>query len=413
MRTFLKIPSLIAVVLLTIISCQSDITGPDEKGELSRTLNATEKQLVENGQTFSFNMFRSTVEADDSDNIFISPLSISVALGMTMNGAKGETYKQMRHALALEGLDMEAINSGYKSLIKLLQNADPKVKMEIANSVWSKQGFPVEEDFTNNLKRYFDAEANEINFDDPASADAINKWVSNNTNGLIKKIINGKIPPEMVMYLINAIYFKGDWTHQFDKDQTREHPFHLENGEQVMVDMMNQKGDFNIYRSDKVQMIDLPYGDSLFSMTVMMPTNKEIPLNDFIAENLTQQNFDSWISALSLTNGPVQLPKFELEYEKKLNDILISMGMEDAFNSMKADLTGINPDADLYISEVMHKTYVKVDEEGTEAAAVTSVGVGTTSMPLSFSVDRPFIFVIREQNSGAILFMGKVNNPND
>jgi serpin B len=412
MRAFLKISTLLSFVLLIVMSCQSDVTGPDKNGELSRTLNDTEKQLVESGQDFSFNLFRNVVKEDSSDNIFISPLSISVALGMTLNGAKGETFNQMRHTLALEGLDMEAINAGYQSLIKLLQNSDPKVKMEIANSVWSKQGFPVEKAFTDNLKKYFDAKATELDFDDPAAADAINKWVSDNTNGLIEKIIEGGIPPEMVMYLINAIYFKGDWTYQFDKEKTREQPFYLENGEREMVDMMNQERDFNIYRSDKVQVIDLPYGDSLFSMTVLMPVNSETPLNNFIAENLTQQNFNAWISALSSIDSPLQLPKFELEYEKKLNDILISMGMEDAFNGYKADLTGINPNPGLYISEVKHKTYVKVDEEGTEAAAVTSVGIGVTSVPQSFSVNRPFIFVIREHNSGAILFMGKVNNPN-
>lgn len=399
----------ILIVFLTV--CTNSVTGPDLNGELPRELSKTELELVEKGQSFSFNVFKSTTLEDESENIFISPLSISVALGMTMNGARGETYNQMRETLAFQGLGMEEINSGYQMLLELLMNADPKVKMEIANSVWSREGFPIEEEFTDNLEEYFNAEARELDFDDPASADIINNWVSENTNGLIEQIIEGGIPAEMIMYLINAIYFKGDWMYQFDKEDTQEGPFYLENGEQVMVDMMRQERDFSVHFSEKVNMIDMPYGDSLFSMTVMMPVDEETPLNEFIEQDLTKENFDSWVAGLSEREMPLKFPKFELEYEVKLNDILISMGMEDAFDPNKADLTGINPSGGLFISEVKHKTFVKVDEVGTEAAAVTSVGIGITSVPQTFSVNRPFVFVIREQNSGAILFMGKMNNP--
>lgn len=399
------------LLVILILGCSSNMTGPDLNGELPRELTTAEKKLVENGQSFSFNVFKNTVEADDSENIFISPLSISVALGMTMNGAEGETYERMKQTLAFEGLDMDGINSGYRSLIELLTTVDPKVKMQIANSVWSKEGFEVEEDFSKKLEEYFDAQATELDFSDPRSPEIINEWVSDNTNGLIEKIIEGQIPSEMVMYLINAIYFKGDWTYQFDEDDTRERPFHLENGEQEMVEMMTQERDFNIYMDDKVHMIDLPYGDSLFSMSVMMPADENKPLKEFIGEDLTKDNVDSWIASLSNRNMPLNFPKFELEYEVEMNEILTSMGMEDAFSESKADFGGINPDAPLFISEVKHKTFVKVDEKGTEAAAVTSVGMGVTSVPETFSVDRPFLFMIREQNSGAVLFMGKIQNP--
>lgn len=400
-----------ALLILIILGCTTNVTGPDLKGELPRNLSSAEKKLVENGQSFSFNVFKSTVEDDNSDNIFISPLSISVALGMTLNGAEGETYEQMKQTLAFNGLNLDEINSGYQSLIELLTTVDPKVRMKIANSVWSREGFAVEEEFTNKLDEYFDARAAELDFSDPKSAEVINDWVSDNTNGLIEKIIEGQIPPEMVMYLINAIYFKGDWMYEFDEEDTQESPFHLENGEQIMVEMMNQERDFNVYSNEKVQMVDLPYGDSLFSMTVMMPTDENRPLNEFIDQDLTKSNFDSWISGLSGKNMPLYFPKFELDYKIEMNDILISMGMEDAFDPRKANFEGINSNGQLFISEVKHKTYVKVDEKGTEAAAVTSVGMGITSMPQSFNVNRPFVFVIREQNSGAILFMGKIQNP--
>ncbi|MGN8224755.1 serpin family protein [Gracilimonas sp. BCB1] len=411
MRTNRLLSLLFFALFLIPLSCTTDVTGPNSSGELPRELSAAEKKLVEDGQSFGFNVFKSTVAGDSSKNIFISPLSISVALGMTMNGAEGETFEQMRETLALQGLSQDEINQGYQSLIKLLTEADPKVKMQIANSVWSREGFAVQESFTNTLEEYFDATTRELNFSDPKSTDIINQWVADNTNGLIEKIIDGQIPPEMIMYLINAIYFQGDWTYQFDKEETREHSFSLEEGGEIMVDMMRQERLFNINMNEEVHMIDLAYGDSLFSMTVMMPADTEKPIDEFISDDLTKEKFDSWIAGLSKKDMPILFPKFELSYKIKMNDILKSMGMEVPFEEGKADFSGINPDARLFISQVNHKTYVKVDEKGTEAAAVTSVGIGVTSVPQTFSVDRPFVFMIREQNSGAILFMGKVKNP--
>jgi serpin B len=411
MKTNRLLSLLLITAFLIPLSCTTNVTGPNTNGELPRELSAAEKKLVEDGQSFGFNVFKSTVASDSSENIFISPLSISIALGMTMNGAEGETFEQMRETLAFQGLTQEEINQGYQSLIKLLTEADPKVKMQIANSVWSRDGFPVEESFTNTLEEYFDATTRELDFENPKSTDIINEWVASSTNGLIEKIIEGRIPPGMVMYLINAIYFKGDWTYQFDEEKTRERTFFLENGEQETVDMMTQERTFNIYMNEEVHMIDLPYGDSLFSMTVMMPADREKFIDEFIAQDLTRENFNSWLTNVSGQDMPLNLPKFGLEYEIKMNDILKSMGMEVPFIGGQADFSGINPDAALFISEVKHKTYVKVDEKGTEAAAVTSVGIGITSVPQAFSVNRPFVFMIREQNSGAILFMGKVKNP--
>ena len=408
----IRVANLILILsfLTLIAACSNKISGPDDSTEVPDDVTAVEKKLIKNGQSFSFNLFRNTVAEDDSPNIFISPLSVSTALGMTMNGAKGETYNQMRETLGFNGLELEEINEGYNILAERLKTADPKVKMQIANSVWSKQGFAVEDEFKDKLEKYFAAKATELDFADPKSVETINKWVDNNTNGLIDEIIKN-IPPEMVMYLINAIYFKGDWTHQFDEKRTKEGTFHLESGEEVMANMMSQERPFNTYFSDDVSMIDVPYGDSLYSMSLMMPADRNTSLNEFIAGQFTQENFDSWTSNLSYGRAQFTLPKFELEYEIKMNDILINMGMEDAFSGTKADLSGINGGGGLFISEVKHKTFVTVDEKKTEAAAVTSVGIGITSMPPSFIADRPFLFLIREHQTGAIVFMGKVQNP--
>ncbi|SMO48175.1 serpin family protein [Gracilimonas mengyeensis] len=402
--------------ILFSTSCSNDISGPNgqEPGrgiELPAELTQAEKQLVESGHSFSFDVFKSTVEHDTvADNIFISPLSLSVALGMTMNGAQGETQEQMRQTLAFHGMDIEEINEGYRFLIERLITADPSVQMQIANSVWNRQEFEVNADFLDKLETYFDAEAQELDFDDPSSVDTINNWVEDNTNGLIETIID-RIPPSMVMYLINAIYFKGDWTHTFDKEDTKSRPFYLENGSEINVDMMRQDGAFNTYFSDEVRMIDLPYGDSLYTMSLMMPADPDTKIETFIADQLSQENFNTWLDNIAYRQTVVNLPKFEIEYELTMNEVLKSLGMEVAFNPNEADFRGINPNGGLFISQVKHKTFVTVDEEGTEAAAVTSIGMELTSMPPSFNANRPFIFLIREQQSGTVVFMGKVSHP--
>lgn len=408
----LTVSTFLAAMLF--LTCQSDVTGPGEvNGELPRELTASEKQLVEADQSFSYDIFRQTVSYDnEEENLFISPLSISTALAMTLNGAEGETLESMKEALYLSGMDTQEINQAFRSLIELLVTVDPKVTMEIANSVWHEQSLPVKDDFLQRLDEYYEAEVAGLDFRDPESVNTINNWVDEHTEGKIEKIID-EIPAEMVMYLINAIYFKGDWLSKFDKDKTRKADFYLENGETVEVDMMSQKERFAAYFSEDVRMIELPYGDSLFTMSVLMPGDPEMPLYQFIEEKVNHENMSQWRSNLRVSEVPLELPKFEMEYEITYNDILKSMGMEKAFDEDTADFSGIadvSPQ-NLYISEVKHKTFVSVDEEGTEAAAVTSVGVGLTSLPPSMTVNRPFVFIIHERESGTNLFMGKVKDP--
>ncbi len=407
--------TIVLIVLLMFNSCDDSVTGTDDPiAELPRELTATEKMLIEADQAFSYEIFRNTVAFDDEENVIISPLSISMALSMAMNGAEEETYEEMRDVLHLHAMGKKEINEAFKSLIELLIELDPKVTLQIANSVWHRLSLPVKEDFLERLTEYYGAKVQELNFADPASVDIINDWVRENTEGLIETIID-EIPDDMVMYLINALYFKGDWLRPFDTDDTRPGDFRLEDGSSVQVDMMRQESRFATYFSDEVQMIELPYGDSLFSMTVLMPNDPEMPIDRFVEESLSAENLNNWRANLSVGSRDVilQLPKFELEYEIEYNEILKAMGMELAFDEWEADFTGIadvSPQ-NLFISEVKHKTFIRVDEEGTEAAAVTSVGIGITSMPPSIIVDRPFAFIIHERESGTNLFMGKVKNP--
>ena len=414
MRT---LTSLSIILLLTgLLSCNGNIVEPDDiDPDPPRELNESEKGIASSDAMFSYTVFRETVSYDESaENVFISPLSISMALAMVLNGAEGETHNQIKETLGLAGLSDNEINENFLSLMNYLMTLDSSVSVNIANSVWYDENLEVKQTFLDKLQESFNTRGESLNFNDPESVNIINSWVSENTNGRIETIID-EISDEMVMFLINALYFKADWQRQFDPEDTREADFYLEDGSKTSVDMMNQSGDFATYFSEEVQMIELPYGDSLYTMSVLMPTNLDKPIDEFVEESVSPENVSMWREGLRSTGRDVMvsLPKFELEYELSYNKILQSMGMELPFSESEADFSGIaEPSAqNLFISDVKHKTFVAVDEKGTEAAAATSVGIGVTSMPPAVEVNRPFVFIIHERTSGVNLFMGKVKNP--
>ena len=407
----MKFSKLLLLIPLLLIACSESVTNSEE-AELPRELTKTEKAIIQADRSFSIEMFKELAIESENENVFISPLSISMALGMTLNGANGQTYDEMQSTLQFQELSLPEINEGYKSLMELLTKLDPKVQMEIANSVWSRQGFSVEEEFSNNLTNYFNAQTSELDFDDPESVDVINDWVSKNTNKKIDTILEG-IPDGTVMYLINAVYFKGDWVYKFDTEQTKERDFIREDGEIKKVEMMTQELSTDYYQDEEVQMVNLPYGKGLFTMSLIRPVDESIPIDSFINEQINLQNIDNWDSNLNKDTIGVYLPKLELEYEENLNTSLKNMGMPTAFTS-GADFTNINRNGGLFITSVKHKTFLKLDEKGTEAAAVTSVGIGTTSVGSStpvFNFNRSYMMILREKESGTILFLGKVKNP--
>lgn len=388
-----------------------DLLSADEQQSVVRALTTSEAGLVDADNEFGLKLFRAVSEDEGDENLFISPLSISMALGMTLNGADGETYAAMQKTLELNGLSESEINASYRSLIDLLRDLDPEVVFEIANSIWHREGFSVEADFLDVNRQSFDSEVRELDFSDPEAPGVINGWVAEKTRGKIEEIVE-QIDPLTMMYLINAIYFKGTWTYEFDPEATRSRPFTGMNGTQNDVPMMEQETDLGYFETEIFQAVDLPYGDSLYSMTVILPRHgRQL---DAVIESLDQKIWNEWTGRFRSTGVSLRLPRFKLEYEVTLNDVLSSLGMEIAFNPYEADFTRINPNQeDLYISNVKHKTFVEVDEEGTEAAAVTSVEVSVTSAgggAVPVHVDRPFVFAIREQHSGTILFVGKVVN---
>ncbi len=404
------IPPLLACAAL-LGQCSNQIIVPEGSDPKPVTeLGKTEKEVVKSGNEFGLKLMR-TLNAGEADkNMFISPLSVSMALGMTLNGAAGSTRDDMARTLELAGLSDETINGSYRNIIDLLENLDPSVKFRIANSIWSREGFPVEQTFTDVNRKSFDAEISSLDFNRPDAARIINSWVEGSTNGKIKEIVKSPIGSDVVMYLINAIYFKGVWTTQFDKKQTREAPFRGPNGSQSTCNLMYLHDSLRCAETGPVKVVELPYGKTGYSMVVALP-NEGVDINSLVG-TLTPAVWSDWTDALKRQEAVIQLPRFKVEYEVSLNDALKALGMGIAFGG-GADFSRISRSGGLMISEVKHKTFVEVNEEGTEAAAVTSVEMVRTSLPMYFTMrcDRPFLFAIRENSTGTILFAGKIMRP--
>jgi len=403
------IRSLSLVTLAVGVASCGDAFAPID--DLPRELSIAETKLVDADNRFAFKLFREVnAQEDDTANVFVSPLSVGMALGMTYNGAAGTTRDAMQQTLELDGMTIEEVNEAYQSLIELLRNLDPRVEFLLANSIWYRAGVPVLPEFIELNQRYFDAEVIELDFSDPTAVDVINGWVSAQTKGKIDEIVDPPIHPLTFMFLINAIYFKGDWTYQFEPSRTKNEAFALPSGSQVSVPMMS-RGEaipVRVYQNAEYTVLDLWYGSQAYSMTIVVPQDAQT-IND-VARAVSEGQWNSWTESLDSTSAFVSLPKFTLEYEIELNDVLKALGMEIAFTGA-ADFSNMIPGGGAYIEKVRHKTFVDVNEEGTEAAAVTSVEMRYESAPLALMVDRPFMFAIRENYSGTILFMGKVVDP--
>ncbi len=400
---------LVFLIGVALLQCTKNPVSTEDEIPSGSTWYA--KSLIESDNKFGLKLFKEIIKEEKDSNVFISPLSVSMALGMTNNGANGSTRDAMQRTLKLSGLTIEEVNESYKSLIELLTGLDPKVQFKIANSIWYHQNWNFEEEFINLCKGYFDALVSGLDFGDPQATKTINAWVDENTNGKIKEIVDDPINPFMVMFLINAIYFKGIWTYQFDKDLTKNDEFKLPGGTKKPCKMMTQEGNFQYYANSAFQAIDLPYGDGDFSMTVFLP-KPQTDIDSLVGE-FSQENWDKWMNSFSKQSLELFLPRFKLECEFGLNSVLRTMGMEIAFDPYRADFTKMYKPGGIWIDTVKHKTFVEVNEEGTEAAAVTSVEGTLGPGPSGFRmrVNRPFVFMIRENQSQTILFIGKIVEP--
>ncbi len=362
---------------------------------------------------FGLKLFRE-LAGKDKENIFISPASISFCLAMLYNGAATDTARAMQETLEWQGINLEEQNRAYLDLHSILVNPDPAVELDIANSLWAREGLSFKDDFLNRNKQYYQAVVEELDFARPEAADRINDWVKEKTRGKIEEIVKKPVHPNTIMFLINAIYFKGNWSEKFDPQMTRTVPFTTAGGAKEHL-LMFKTEEYSYLENDLFQAVSLPYGkESRVSMYVFLPREGR-SLPDFYAQ-LDETNWNEWMDSFGTMEGELGLPRFKFAYEKTVNEALQALGMEIAFEPDQADFSGmypVTPTQNVYLSEVKHKTYIDVNEEGSEAAAVTEGECRCTGMPLTFSmtVDRPFCFVIRDNLTQTILFVGAVNNP--
>lgn len=404
MKTIERFLVVMAMVVL-IASCAKD------KGYEPKPLNLPLKAagVITADNTFGLDLYtKLAAAAVPGTNLMISPLSVSQALSMTYNGANGDTKTAMEEALRIAGYDRDELNELNKTLIAALVAHDEKVTISVANSIWYRKEYTVLPDFIARNQTWYDAEVRPIDFSSSDCKDVINSWVSDKTNKKITEIVD-QINPESFMFLINAIYFKGAWTHEFDKKNTYQQSFYMEDGKDVQVDMMHQEMDLNMFVNEAFTSVELPYGKGNWRMFLFLPETGKTVAD--VEKLLTTENWKSWLTQYdTIHKVQFSLPKFTFSYEESLKDALSAMGMEVAFTD-KADFTGILPEGGLLITDVKHKTFIEVNEEGTEAAAVTSVEIGMTSIGNFITFNRPFLFAIAEKSTGTILFIGRMMKP--
>jgi len=406
----------ISIIALTIlvglhIACEKQPGEPDLTPKLI-SLTAAAPQAIQSSNDFGIELFRKVAETD-AQNLMLSPLSASTALTMLLNGCGGDTYDQLKGTLKYPSeMTIGEINEAYKSLVDQLLIADPMVKLSLANAIFYRNGFTVKAPFLAAMNNDFRSTIEGLDFALPSALTTINKWANDNTAGKIPKVLN-EISSDAVMFIMNALYFKGDWSYQFDKSATEERPFHPDGGTTANVSTMNSEVGAKLVTGNNYKAVEMPYGRTNFTMIVIVPT-------ETLSTFYTSFTSGVWNSITSGFDGAdeygkliVYMPKFKFSYEKYLNDQLRAMGMVDAFIDSQANLSGIS-DQSIFVSFVKQNTFVEVDEVGTEAAAVTTIGVNTTSFPpepTQFVIDKSFVFAIRERTTNTLLFIGQVLNP--
>ncbi len=396
----------LATLSILLSACKKE-SSPEQDQPATINLPAKANEVITSSNAFGIDLFRVTA-LEETENMMLSPLSASAALTMLLNGCNTQTYDQIRDMLGYKELTLEEINSAYQSLVSQLLEADPDVNFSMANAVFYRQGFTVKPPYLEAMNKSFEAEIAALDFASPTSLETINSWASDNTNGKIPEVLS-EINPMAVMFLMNALYFKGTWTYQFKPENTVDRTFYLENGSEITVEMMSEKIGVKSYYNTNYQAIELPYGSKNFAMIIILP---DILLDQYL-EEFGPDDWEAITSSLDSTvvleDKDIFLPKFKFEYEKKLNEQLKALGMMDAFMENIADLSGIS-DYQLYVDFVKQNTFIELNEEGTEAAAVTTIGINYTSIN-EFIVNKPFIFAIRERTTNTLLFIGKVEHP--
>lgn len=355
------------------------------------------------------------VEPNEEGNRFISSPSLFMALSMVYNGADDVTEEEISNVLEVPGMDAKELNQANASLMNQLASDSEAIQLSIGNSIWLNESYQFQADFAKNNEDYFNAKIEEIDVTDSESVDRINGWVEVSTNGKIKEMMEAPLDPRLVTVLLNAIYFKGDWQYPFDEEETSEQDFHLADGSLKKMPLMTLSEELPYLETDDFQAVTLPYGEEEMAMKVFLPKEGS-SLGDF-EESLTGENWDKWKKAFGEIEGTLRLPKFQLEYEVEMNDALKGLGMASAFDRFTAEFPQMvkKEDEELFISKVKQKTFLDINEKGTEAAAATSIEIveesGSSELPFEMKVDRPFFITIEDMETGLILFMGAIEEP--
>ncbi len=415
---------MLAAVLTVTAGCS---IGSERQSEASHkktsyTAEDADPKLATAMNDFALNFYAQLKndpgEEKPGPNRMVSPAGLAVALSMLKGGAAGKTAQEMQQTLRLGNIDEEQLDQGQKVLRELLTGSDSSVRMEMANSLWSRSDFKLDKDYVGRMQKSYDAQIQALDFASPKAAETMNEWASEHTEGKITEVVQSPISPDAVLFLMNAMYFKGDWSEPFEKSLTEDKPFYPVSGAELKVPTMKQSGDYHYLDGDGFQAVRLPYGESEnFGMILALP-DENSSLEKFLDAQLPK--FGQWSQELSEAPGSVELPKFKLGDSLQLANALAALGMPTVFDPSRADLSGLSPGVkpgDLFVSYVKQDTYIDVNEEGTEATAVTSIGVETSAAPpepdkpFDLKLNRPFFFAITDKTTGLIVFMGEVGNP--
>jgi serine protease inhibitor len=413
----------IILVISSICICSSVLIGCNNKAkaDIVKKVNSEQKRIaaqkpnenssiIAGNNKLSYDVMKKIIEDREKENVLISPLSLSTILALTENGALGETKEEMLKLMGLDNMNDEEINKEYNNLIQYYNNSSED-SIKIANSMWLRYGADCKEGFINTASSYYGADINELDFTKEKAVDVINDWTYKNTNGKIKKALE-RIDEDTFMVLINSLYFKDNWSEQFNERATKPEKFTLSDEKEIKVPMMKDEREVPYLADENFTAIKLYYDNTDTSMYILLPI-KNIDIDTFI-QSMDSDKMEKHIEKFKYTDANIQIPKFQFEYEKELVDILKSLGMKAAFNGAEADFTNIN--SEMYIDLIKQKCFIAVDENGTEAAAITVEADKTSDVmeevkPIDFIVNRPFMFIIRDEKLGTTLFMGKVGNP--
>ena len=413
----MKYSACLLLVVGLFVRCSDDEAATGSNPPNLAPLSGEATVLAESNNAFTLDIFQEIYQEQPEENIFISPLSVDIALHMTTNGAAGDTRTEMKEALGTADLSDEEANRAVQALSEQLTGMDRTVSLATANSIWFRDRFTLQNGFDELIQTYYDGRMEGLDFDQPETKDRINGWVEDQTQGKIKNLVE-EISGTDMMFLINAIYFKADWQYQFDKQQTQEAPFYQQDGTTVSVPMMFSEGvKLRHYYDPSFQLLDIPYGNGQFSLIVLLPEPTTSSVTD-VVNRLTTADLNQWVAEADTLTPQLYLPKFTTSFKMNLNSPLIQLGMKTPFDDRVADFSKFFQEVNsgLYLDQVIHQAFIEVSEEGSEAAAATAVGVSVTSIggssqPLTIRVDRPFVYFIRERHTQTLLFAGTMLDP--